>query len=163
MERLQSTSLHLNPEEATCFRALSARCNYLAQDRPGIALAAKELCKEFSQPTRRSYERLKRLGRYLVGHSRLACKYNLLNEVPEFINVHVDTDFAGCQQTRRSTSGGAAVMGPHHVKHWSKTQSTVSLSSGEAELHGICAGVAQGVGIQSICRVLNFEYKLRIH
>ena len=55
------------------------------------------------------------------------------------------------------------MMGPHNVKHWAKTQSTVSLSSGEAELHGICAGVAQGMGLQSICKDLGFSYKLRIH
>ena len=55
------------------------------------------------------------------------------------------------------------MMGPHNVKHWSKTQTTVSLSSGEAELHGICAGVAQGLGLQSICKDLGFSYKLRVH
>ena len=121
LERLQSTGLILNPEEATCFRALSARCNYLAQDRPDIAFASKELCREFAQPTKKSYERLKRLGRYLVGHNRLAYKYDFLEQIPEFIDVYVDTDFAGCTQTRRSTSGGVAMMGPHNVKHWAKT------------------------------------------
>ena len=103
------------------------------------------------------------MGRYLAGHKRMAYKYGFLESVPEFIDVYVDTDFAGCTQTRRSTSGGLAMFGPHSVKHWSKTQTTVSLSSGEAELHGICAGVAQGIGLQSICRDLGFEYKIRIH
>ena len=55
------------------------------------------------------------------------------------------------------------MFGPHSVKHWSEIQTTVSLSSGEAELHGICAGVFQGIGLQSICRDLGLEYKLRIH
>ena len=55
------------------------------------------------------------------------------------------------------------MFGPHNVKHWSKTQTTVSLSSGEAELHGICSGVAMGMGLQSICRDLGFHYKLRLH
>ena len=86
----------LDPEEATCFRALSARCNYLAQDRPDVAFAAKELCREFSQPTRKSYERLKRVGRDLAGHKRLAYKYDFLNAVPEYIDVFVDVDFASC-------------------------------------------------------------------
>lgn len=35
------------------------------------------------------------------------------------------------------------------VKHWSKTQSTISLSSGEAELHGITQGSAQALGVTS--------------
>ena len=55
------------------------------------------------------------------------------------------------------------MIGSHCVKHWAKTQSTVSLSSGEAELHGICAGTAQGLGLQSIARDLGFHYKVRVH
>ena len=51
----------------------------------------------------------------------------------------------------------------HNVKHWSKTQSTIALSSGEAELNGIGAGIAQGLGVQSICRDLGYEYELRVH
>ena len=166
MERLESTGPTLNSTEATFFHALSARANYLAQDRPDIAFATKELCCEFCQPSKRSYERLKRVGRDLAGHHRMAYKYKYLDAIPEYIEVYCDTVFAGCKATRRSTSGGVACLaclGPHSVQHWSKTQSTVSLSSGEAELRGICDGVSQGLGLQSICRDLGFSYKLRIH
>ena len=55
------------------------------------------------------------------------------------------------------------MLGGHCVKHWAKTQTTVSLSSGESEVHGICAGTAQGLGLQSIARDLGFEYKIRVH
>ena len=54
------------------------------------------------------------------------------------------------------------MIGSHTVKHWSKTQTTVSLSSGEAELHGICAGVAQGLGLQQVFKDLGFDYKVRV-
>ena len=37
LEQLESVGHELNPREATSFRALSARCTYLAQDRPDIA------------------------------------------------------------------------------------------------------------------------------
>ena len=74
LEKLQSVGPILNPEEATGYRAISARGNYLAQDRGDISYATKELCREFSQPTKKSFERLKRVGRYLAGHKRLAYK-----------------------------------------------------------------------------------------
>ena len=64
------------------------------------------------------------------------------------ISVYVDTDFAGCKATRRNTSGGVALYGSHTVKHWSKTQTTVCLSSGEAELRGIGDGLAQALGLK---------------
>ena len=164
MERLLSAGHVLDPVEATTFRALSARGNFLAQDRPDISYAAKELCREFAQPTKKSYERLKRLVRYLVGVPRLQYKFAYSdNGPPEFIEIYSDTDFAGCANSRRSTSGGCATISGHCVKHWSKTQSTVSLSSGEAELSGIGMAIAQGLGFQALCRDLGFTYKIRVH
>ena len=50
LEQLESVGHELNPREATSFRTLSARCNYLAQDRPDIAYSAKELCREIAVP-----------------------------------------------------------------------------------------------------------------
>ena len=50
-----------------------------------------------------------------------------------------------------------------NVKHWSKTQTTIALSSGEAELHGIAAGIAQGLGVQSLARDLGWSIGVNIH
>ena len=88
----------------------------LAQDRVDIAFAAKELCREFAVPTKSSYARLKRLARYLVGLPRLVYNYDVQSE-PTHITVYCDTDFAGCQSTRRSTSGGVCMNGLHNIKH----------------------------------------------
>ena len=52
-ERLESKSFELDPEEATNYRALAARANYLSLDRIELALAAKELCRDFATPTRK--------------------------------------------------------------------------------------------------------------
>ena len=41
----------LSPHEATTFRALSARANFLAQDKPDLAFACKELCRHGPCPT----------------------------------------------------------------------------------------------------------------
>ena len=48
------------------------------------------------------------------------------------------------------------------LKHWSKTQSTIALSSGEAELSGIAYGTAQCMGLQSILRDLGLDLKIRV-
>ena len=42
------------------------------------------------------------------------------------------------------------MMGTQCVKHWSKTQSTIALSSGEAKLGGIAYGMAQFIGVPSL-------------
>ena len=48
------------------------------------------------------------------------------------------------------------------AKHWSKTQSTISLSSGEAELHGIAQGCAQGLGVQSLLKDAGWHLQLHV-
>ena len=78
------------------------------------------------------------------------------------VDVMVDTDYGGCHTTRRSTSGGLMMRGGHAIKHWSTTQSTVALSSAEAELTGICKGAAQGIGLQSLCKDLGLTWKVRV-
>ena len=165
MERAANASFILSREEATLFRALSARAHFLSQDRPDINFSTKELCREFSQPNQKSYLRLKRLIRYLIGLPRLVYKYDFIDKKgkpTEFIDLYVETHVAACWETRRSTSGGVAMVAGNNIKHWSKTQSTIALSSGEAELNGIGAGIAQGLGIQSICRDLGYMYGLRV-
>ena len=154
MERLSTDAYVLPPADATMFRQLSARTNFLSQDRADINFSTKELCREFCQPNQKSYARLKRVVRYLVGLPRLVYQYQFIEKgcpAPDSIDLYVDTDFAGCKETRRSTSGGVAMVGTGCIKHYSKTQTTIELSSGEAELNGIGAGIAQGLGIQSIC------------
>ena len=164
MEKL-STAYVLSSDDATTYRALSARGNFLAQDRPDIGYGTKELCREFSVPNRNSQQRLKRVGRYLAGKPRLVYKYLWGSGVSaeDCIDVFVDTDFAGCKESRRSTSGGVIMLDGRCVKHWSKTQSTIALSSGEAELHGIAAGISHGLGLQSLARDLGITLGIRVH
>ena len=160
-ERLESVGDELHGEAATMFRALAARYLYLSMDRPECAFSAKELCRLFACPTKKGVEALKRAVRFLVGMPRLVWNFPFQSPVTD-LKVYVDTDFAGCHTTRRSTSGGLAMHGGHCIKHWSTTQTTVALSSGEAELGGICRGAAIALGLQSLANDLGIHLKLDI-
>ena len=67
------------------------------------------------------------------------------------------------QKTRRSASGGVALYGADCVHHWSSTQSTVALSSGEAELNGIARGAAHGLGFKRMATDLGFTFGINLH
>ena len=118
--------------------------------------------RHFATPTKVAVEQLKRLVRYMVGAPRLVWHY-AAQEENGVLDTYVDTDVWGCLLTRRSTSGGVAMHGTHTIKHWSNTQSTVALSSAEAELGGICKGASQGLGLQAIAKDLGLRWKLTIH
>ena len=79
------------------------------------------------------------------------------------LRIFVDTDFAGCSQTRKITSGGCAMMGGHLVKHWSSTQRVVTLSAGEAELAGIVKGSAEALGLRSLAADLGVESRVKVY
>ena len=130
-------------------------------DRPDICYETRELRHCVSQPTRAAVGALKRRVRYLSGRPRLVWKFGHQHD-PQVLTTFVDTDFAGCHQTRRSTSGGAALRGGHLIKHWVHTQPTVALSSAEAELGGICRGASQGLGLCALAKDLNIELNLDI-
>ena len=151
LERIHSSG-DLSPTEATGFRALSARANYLAQDRPDLAFSTNELCREFAVPNVASFLKLKRVVRYLVGLPRLVYRY-AWQDKQSHLDIYTDSDFAGCQTSRRSTSGGVVMHGSHCLKHWSSKQTTLSLSTAESELHGICKGMQMGMVFQVCARI----------
>ena len=150
----------LSAKQHTAFRGAAARANYLAADRVDCQFAAKEICRFMAKPSQHSWEALKRLCRYLAGLPRLVFMYEW--QVVNAIDIYTDTDWAGCPRTRKSTSGGGALLGTHTIKTWSSTQPSVSLSSGEAELNGAVRGAGVGLGLQSLLRDLGQDVPVRL-
>ena len=142
------------------FRGAAARCNYLSADRCDLQFGAKEICRSMATPTLLSWKALKRVGRYFCGRPRLVYTYR--QQELSHIDTYVDTDWAGCVRTRKSTSGGAIMLGKHCIKHWSSTQPSVSLSSGEAEFYGVVRGAGQGLGYQALLEDLGVSVPLRV-
>ena len=140
---------------------MATRANYLALDRPDIAFAATECCRRMSDPCSADMAKLKHLVRYLVGRPRLVYDYPWSTELSK-IDVHTDSDFAGCKETRKSTSGGALRIGPYLVKHWASTQKVIALSSGEAELYGTVRACAEAIGLRSLMRDLGIEMPIDV-
>ena len=95
------------------------------------------------------WKRIKKVGRYLKGRPRLVYKYKWQGRVEDG-EVFNDSDWAGCRRTAKSTSGGTILMGSHVLKHWSRTQKTIALSSGEAELTASVKGVCEGLGVKAL-------------
>jgi hypothetical protein len=144
----------------TAFRGAAARSNYLAADRLDCQFAAKEICRWMAKPTESSWTALKRLCRYLVGLPRMVYVYRW--QTVNVIDCYTDTDWAGCPRTRKSTSGGCVLLGSHTIKTWSSTQSSIALSSGEAEFNGVVRGSGIGLGYRSLLKDLGHDVPLRV-
>ena len=54
------------------------------------------------------------------------------------------------------------MMGRRTIKHWSSTQTSISLTSGDAEFVGVIRGAGQGLGYQALLRDVGIELPLRV-
>ena len=141
---------------------MAARANYLGPDRPDMLHASKEVCREMSKPSIGGLEKMTRIGKFLAGRPRVIWEFP--NQEPqEVIDVYVDANWAGCRRTRKSTSGGCAMLGKHCIKAWSKTQSIIAKSSGESELYGVIKGSSEALGLLTLAGDLGMELKTRVH
>ena len=113
-----------------------------------------------AKPTDLAMAALKRLDRYLKGRPRML--FRMPFQECDTIDVYSDTDWAGCLRTRKSTSGGCVMLGGHALKHWSSTQATVTLSSGEAEFNGLVKGAGIALGQQALLADLGISVPVRL-
>ena len=147
--------------QCAAYRSAVARANYLAHDRPDIRYTVRSLCQKMAEPSVQDWARLKKLCRYLKGRPRLVQRK--IRTRPGVIEVYADSDWAGCRATRKSTSGGAMFAFGMCLKNWAVTQTTTARSSGEAELYAVNKGMAEALGLQSMCKELGIDLEVVVH
>jgi ribonuclease HI len=89
---------------------------------------------------------MKRILRYLQGTSDYGLLLRRLSDSD--LVVYTDADWAGCPDTRRSTSGYAVFLGDNLVSWSAKQQTVISRSSTEAEYRAVANGVAEATWLR---------------
>nr|GEX78625.1 uncharacterized mitochondrial protein AtMg00810-like [Tanacetum cinerariifolium] len=95
-----------------------------------------------AKPTKKHLNSVKHIFRYLKGTIIMGLWYS--KDIGMFLTAYADADHAGCQDTRRSTSGSAQFTNNKLVSWSSKKQKCISISSTEAAyiaLSGCCAQI----------------------
>ena len=137
------------------------RARYLAQDRCDLGESAKALAQEMASPTQPSWDRAKRLARYLLGRPRARLRYRR-QTFPNEIRVMEDSDWASCPITRKSISGCMVFVGSHMIKSSSTLQSLTTLSVGESEYYALVKGAVVGISVVSMLSELGLEVELLV-
>ena len=91
---------------------------------------------------------MKRILRYVKG--TLDLSLHLSHSPTTSLTVYSDADWAGCPDTRRSTSRCCVYLGDNLVSWSSKRQTTVSRSSAEAEYRAVDHAVAECCWIRQL-------------
>ncbi|KAF8055039.1 hypothetical protein HT031_006855 [Scenedesmus sp. PABB004] len=143
----------LNTEEFH-YSALVGAAMYLATSlRPDIAHTASVLARFMAKPTIVHWQAAKGLLRYLAGTAELGINYS---GGPAGLHLvgYTDADYAGCPDTRRSTSAFVFTMGGGAVSWCSQRQKTVSVSTAEAEYVAAAAAVKEALWLRNLLREL---------
>jgi len=96
---------------------------------------------------------LKCILRYIRGTLHLGLVLRPCQQ--EDLVVYSDADWAGCPDTRKSTSGYAVFLGDNLISWSSKRQNTVSRSSAEAEYCAVANAVAEASWLRQLLSELH--------
>jgi len=127
--------------DPTDFRSLAGALQYLTFTRPDIAYAVQQVCLHMHDPREPHLAALKRILRYIRGTLHLGLLLRPSRQAD--LVVYSDADWAGCPDTRKSTSGYAVFLGDNLISWSSKRQTAVSRSSAEAEYRAVANAVAE--------------------
>ena len=142
--------------EATAFRGAAARLSFLGQDSPETQYPAKEISRDMAKPKTGSWKRLKKVIRFVAGREAVVRRYPWQDGVAE-IDVYTDSDWGGRVGSRKSTSGGVAMLGKHPLKTWSSTQGAIALSSAEAEFYAMIEAMIRAKGLKALASELGVQ------
>ena len=154
-----------NKEQATAveiqeYQKLLGEIGYLAYNtRIDLSFPCSALQRYLINPSEQHKKAAKRLLRYLKGTKDFAQSYGNEMEFDGF-NLHgySDSNWASADITTwRSHSGWVFILNGGVVSASSKRQTTIALSSTEAELYAMCKAAQEAAWIRQIMRGLAYE------
>ncbi|GJZ71817.1 hypothetical protein Tco_0635668 [Tanacetum coccineum] len=123
-------------------RGMVGTLMYLTASRPDLTFVVCMCARYQTKPTEKHLHAVKRIFKYLRGIVNRGLWYPKDSSIA--LTAYVDADHAGCQNTRRSTSGSMQLLGDRLVSWSLKRQKSAAISSTKAEyiaFSGCCAQV----------------------
>nr|GFC22526.1 copia protein [Tanacetum cinerariifolium] len=129
------------PVDATKYHSMIGALMYLTSSRPDIVHATCLYARYQAKPTEKHLKEVKRLFHYLWGTVNTGLWYT--KDSGFELTGFSDADYAGCNDTFKSTSGGAQFLGEKLVSWSSKKQDCTVMSTAEAEYVSLSTCCAQ--------------------
>ncbi|GJZ94767.1 putative ribonuclease H-like domain-containing protein [Tanacetum coccineum] len=144
------------PVDQTRFRGMVGSLIYLTASRPDLVFAVCMCARYQAKPTKKHFEAIKRVFWYLKGTINMGLWYPKDNAMS--LTAYADADHAGCQDSRRSTSGSAQFLGDRLVSWSSKKQRSTAISTTEAEYIAMSGCCAQILWMRSQLKDYGFDF-----
>nr|XP_020174463.1 uncharacterized mitochondrial protein AtMg00810-like [Aegilops tauschii subsp. strangulata] len=127
--------------DAAFYRSIVGALQYLTLTRPDLQYVVPQVCLHMHAPRDSHWTLVKRILRYIRGTPSMGLTFTASASTD--LVAYSDADWAGCPDTRCSTSGYCVYLGPSLISWSSQRQPTVSRSSAEAEYRAVANAVAK--------------------
>ncbi|GKE47730.1 retrovirus-related pol polyprotein from transposon TNT 1-94 [Tanacetum coccineum] len=143
--------------DQTKYRSMIGALMYLTASRPDIVHVTCYCARYQARPTEKHLRKVKRIFRYLKNTINMGLWY--LKDTDFNLNAFLDSDHAGCLDTRKSTSGGIQFLVGDKLVSWSsKKQDYTLMSSAEAEYVSLSACCAQVLWLRTQLTDYGFHF-----
>ncbi|XP_020094156.1 uncharacterized protein LOC109714127 [Ananas comosus] len=139
-------------EDLYTYRQIVGALQYLTFTRPDISYAVNSVAQYLYTPREPHMQAVKRILRYIRGTLTYGLPISRCDN--SSLVAFADADWAGCPDTRRSTSRYCIFLGPNLISWSAKKQPTISRSSSEAEYRAVAYTLAETVWIRRLLRDL---------
>ncbi|GJR14455.1 ribonuclease H-like domain, reverse transcriptase, RNA-dependent DNA polymerase [Tanacetum coccineum] len=143
-----------SPINVHLYRSMIGSLMYLTASRPDIMFAVSACSRNQVTPTTSNLEAVKKIFKYLKGQPKLGLWYP--RESPFVLEAYSDSDYAGANKDRKSTTGGCQFLGRRLISWQCKKQTIVATSSTEAEYVAAANCCGQVLWIQN--QLLDYGY-----
>jgi hypothetical protein len=161
----------LGSEEAKLFRSALGICIYVSQERCDIQHSVRVLATYMSKPTKMAMSGIKKLACYLMFSKDMKMHYKKaelyhttwqrwhggsrkMDTKPYMLELYSDSDWASCKVSRRSTSAGLIFLNSCLIHSHSRSQTSISLSSMEAEILSATSLLTEGIYVKQVLQFL---------
>jgi histone deacetylase 1/2 len=124
--------------------------------RPDISFATSKACSHMASPTKHDWTSAKKVLRYLKATKHL--KLTLSGSGLE-LSAYCDADWASDPKDRKSTSGFLIFLGKSLISWTSKKQSTIAMSSMEAEFLSLTNCIQDILYLRTLLAELHINQK----
>ena len=140
-------------EEITQYRSAIGKLMWLSVcTRPDITTAVSRLSRALQKPSWKHWTAVKKLLRYLQHTKTHGLVYGAKDYCPDlYLHGWVDSDWGGFQGVgRKATTGWIFLLNGAAISWCSKLQTTVSLSTTEAEYKALASSTQEAVYLRAI-------------
>ena len=142
----------------TQYRGMIGSLMYLLASRPDIQFSVCLCARYQADPKESHLTAVKRIIRYLKGTPNLGLYYPKCSGFD--LKGYTDSDYAGCNMDRKSTSGSCQFLGGKLVCWSTKKQQSVAMSSAEAEYMAAAGCCANVLWMKSQLSDYGIQYKM---